>query len=154
MPRKKFVRATFSYNEESDDDFCLLTCTGQMNSNIIQLKKILDYMMISNQFISPEYGMPFQENSNEFFHLLKGVLRNKIFIILCTTPGLMIKFQDMTKITKIMKDQENVDLLFAISSVGIKSDALKFCEENQITYLKLEKNGFMNILEFINKFIN
>ncbi|GET03119.1 hypothetical protein RCL_jg8305.t1 [Rhizophagus clarus] len=93
--------------------------------------------------------MSSQENSNEFFHLLKGEFRDKLFIILCTTPGLMIKFQDMTKITKI-NDQENVDLLFVISSVGIKSDALKFCEEKQITYLKLEKN----MLEFINKFIN
>ncbi|GES99341.1 hypothetical protein RCL_jg9449.t1 [Rhizophagus clarus] len=110
-------------------------------------------MKISNQFFSPEYGMSSQENSNEFFHLLKGEFRDKLFIILCTTPGLMIKFQDMTKITKI-NDQENVDLLFVISSVGIKSDALKFCEENQITYLKLEKNGCMNMLEFINKFIN
>ncbi|CAB4484433.1 unnamed protein product [Rhizophagus irregularis] len=127
MPLKKFVRTTSIYNEESDDDSGLLTCT--------------------------EYGMPSQENSNEFFHLLKGEFRDKIFIILCTTPGLMIKFQDMTRITKI-KDQENVDLLFAISSVGIKSDALKFCEENQITYLKLEKNGCMSTLEFINKFIN
>lgn len=63
----------------------------------------------------------------------------------------MIKLQDMTKIKDL---QKNVALLFAISSVGIKSDALKFCEENQITYLKLEKNGCMNMLKFINKFIN
>jgi hypothetical protein len=82
-----------------------------------------------------------------------GEFRDKIFIILCTTPGLMIKFQDMTKITKI-KDKENVDLFFAISSVGIKVDALKFCEENQIIYLKLEKDGCINMLEFINKFLN
>jgi hypothetical protein len=75
MPRKKFVSVTFSYNEESDDDSGLLTCTGQMNSNIIQLKKILKNMRISNQFFSSEYGMPSQETSNEFFHLLKGIIK-------------------------------------------------------------------------------
>lgn len=80
MPRKKFVKTTFSYNsfnednKEVDDDWGLLTCTGQMNSNIIQLKKIFENIEISNQFFLPEYGMPSQENNNKFFHLLKGII--------------------------------------------------------------------------------
>lgn len=76
MPRKKFVRTIFSFfedNEEMDDDWGLLNCTGQMNSNIIQLKKIFENMKISSQFFSPEYGMPCQDNNNKFFHLLKGI---------------------------------------------------------------------------------
>uniref|UniRef100_U9UY18 Uncharacterized protein n=2 Tax=Rhizophagus irregularis TaxID=588596 RepID=U9UY18_RHIID len=41
---------------------------------------------------------------------------------------------NMTKFTKIIY-QENIDLLFAISSVVIKSDALKFCEENTFIHI-------------------
>jgi hypothetical protein len=78
-----------------------------------------------------------------------GDYKNKSFIILCTTPGLKIKLTDLMKLNDYRKD---VNILFVISSIGISNEALKFAINNQIEYLKLDKNGSINIFQFINKF--
>jgi len=62
----------------------------------------------------------------------------------------MIMKKDLEKLNDL---KNNVNILFVISSFGIKNDALEFANNNQIMYLKLEKNGCINILGFINKFI-
>jgi hypothetical protein len=53
---------------------------------------------------------------------------------------------------KLNDYRKDVNILFVISSVGISNETLKFAINNQIEYLKLDKNRSINIFQFINKF--
>ena len=94
--------------------------------------------------------MIMNSNNIDIFTLKIGEFKNKTFILLCCTPGLTLKKADLEKLHGLKKN--NVEILIAISSVGIQNNALDFAKEKDILYLNLEKNGTINILTFLNKF--
>ena len=59
-----------------------------------------------------------------------------------------------TDLEKLHDLKDNAEILIAISSVGIKNNALDFAKENDILYLKLKKDRRVNMLKFLNKFTN